>query len=273
MTELPPLVDLHNHLIPGVDDGAQSLDEALAGLSAMRDQGVRRIVATPHINASLTHTEGPLAERLDRIDAGWEVLRLAAAERFPDIELARGHEIMLDVPDVQLDDLRLRVSGGQSVLVELPRLFLPAGAAEALHRLRAAGWTPIVAHPERYVNINIATGDINVVAEWRRLGARMAVNAGSLVGGFGTGALTTAQEMLRRGWVDLIGSDYHCRPSRPLLLRRAYDELVEWGGNEQAELLLSINPGLAMDGAALLPVPPLTISEGLWERVRGIFSR
>lgn len=271
MRALPPLVDIHNHLIPGVDDGARSVEESVSALREMHAQGVRRVVATPHFDAEATLRPERFAERLEKMDAGWEVFRSAAAEVCPDVEVARGHEIMLDVPSFSVKEPRLRIAGGKCVLVEFPRLHVPAGAADALYRLRVEGWYPLVAHPERYVNVT--PDDLSLVEEWRRVGARMIVNAGSLMGGFGKGALATVRGMLGLGWVDLVGSDYHARPGRPLLLRHTYERLSEWEGEEQAKLLLSVNPGRAMDGKEPLEVPPLELHEGVLRRIRSLFSR
>lgn len=273
MSDFPPLVDLHNHLIPGVDDGARDLEEALAALAKMHEHGVRRLVATPHLNADLIRRGESFRERVEQIDAAWRTFRTAATARCPEIQIARGHEIMLDVPEPELVEPCLRLAGGPWVLVEFPRLFIPAGSTHALHHLRRDGWRPLVAHPERYVNVNADSGDLSIVNEWRRAGAHMIINAGSLMGGFGSGALVTVREMLRRGWVDMIGSDYHARPGRPLLLREGYERLFEWGGEEQAQLLFSINPGRVMDGQDALPVPTLPLGDGLWGRIRNMFSR
>jgi protein-tyrosine phosphatase len=272
LTSFPALVDIHNHLIPGVDDGARDLDDALAALAAMYEQGVRRVVTTPHIDADLVRREAAYRKKCEEIDAAWELLRTAAATRFPDVELARGHEIMLDVPQVCLDDARLRLAGGSAVLVEFPRLFVPAGSTDVLYNIRIEGRVPVVAHPERYVNVD--SGDLSLVEEWRHVGARMAVNAGSLLGGFGSDASGTVREMLRLGWVDLIGSDYHARGGRrPLVLRAAFDQLVEWGGEDHATLLLATNPGRLMDGEEPIEVPPLDLREGVWSRLRRILGR
>lgn len=268
MTGLPPLVDIHNHLIPGVDDGARRPEEALAALQAMRDQGVRRLIATPHLDAGVTVRPEAFADRMAAMDAGWAILREVARE-VPEVEIARGHEIMLDVPSVTLDDPRIRLAGGTCVLVEFPRLQVPPGSASALYRIRGEGYLPIVAHPERYVNIDVERLDL--VDEWRRMGARIIVNAGSLLGGFGAGARATTIEMLQQGWVDMVGSDYHARPGRPLLLARVYDQLLEWGGEEQARVLLSVNPGLVMDGKEPLAVEPLELRR--WRRLRALFRR
>lgn len=268
MTDLPPLVDIHNHLIPAVDDGARNEKEALAALQAMRDQGVRRLIATPHLDAGVTVRPEAFAGRMAAIDAGWARLQEIASQ-VPEVEIARGHEIMLDVPGVTLTDARVRLAGGLCVLVEFPRLQVPPGSAGALYRIRNEGYLPIVAHPERYVNIDV--NRLDLVDEWRRMGARIAVNAGSLLGGFGTGARATTLAMLEQGWVDIVGSDYHARPGRPLLLAAAYEQLAEWGDEDQARMLLSINPGRVMDQEEPLAVPPLEVRR--WRRLRALFGR
>ncbi len=268
MTGIPPLVDIHNHLIPGVDDGARRPEEALAALEAMRAQGVGRLIATPHLDAGVTGRSDAFADRMAAVDAGWATLREIARE-VPEVEIARGHEIMLDMPDVTLDDPRVRLAGGSCVLVEFPRLQVPPGSASALYRIRGEGYLPIVAHPERYVNVDVERLDL--VDEWRRMGARIVVNAGSLLGGFGPGARATTLAMLQEGWVDVVGSDYHARPGRPLLLAKAYEQLAEWGGEDQARLLLSVNPGRVMDGEEPLAVPPLELRR--WRRLRALFRK
>lgn len=265
----PMLVDIHNHLIPAVDDGARTAEESLAALQAMRDQGVRRAIATPHLSAEVTQREPFFTERMEAVDQGWQVLQ-AVAEQVPEIELARGNEIMLDVPSAELGDPRIRLAGGRCVLVEFPRLQVPPGSAEALYRIKLQGLVPLVAHPERYANVD--ADRLELVEEWRHVGARMVVNAGSLLGGFGAGPRRAVMAMLARGWVDVVGSDYHARAGRrPLLLAEAHRRIVELGGETHAELLFSHNPGRIMDGIEPAEVPPLEVRA--WRRLRSLFQR
>jgi len=272
MSGTPPLVDIHNHLVPGVDDGARDVDDALEALAAMHEQGVRRVVTTPHLDAGLLARPDAADRKLAEMDVAWGTLLAAASLRFPDVDLRRGHEIMLDVPSITVTDPRLRLGGGSAVLVEFPRMFVPSGSTEVLYNLRVAGWLPLVAHPERYVNVD--AGNLDLVEDWRRVGASMAVNAGSLLGGFGATAQRSARELLARGWVDLLGSDYHARGGRrPLVLRDTWSLLVESGGEAQARLLLSHNPGRLMDGEQPDEVEPLRLDGGLRGLVRRILRR
>ena len=159
------MIDLHNHLIPGVDDGAADAAEARAGVEAMAAQGVLRLVCTPHVNGSLTRDPAALAARLAELDGGWEALR-EAVRGGPAVELARGAEVMLDTPEPDLSDPRLRLAGTRYVLVEFPYMNVPPNGQNALFDLAMRGWKPVLAHPERYVN---ARADLADAAEWRRV--------------------------------------------------------------------------------------------------------
>ena len=111
---MPGVVDLHSHLVPGVDDGARDLEQALAGLGALTRAGVTALAVTPHLNATLTTRRDVLELRLAELDTGWRALTGAAGVG---VELRRGVEIMLDTPQLELSDERVRIGGGPYVLV------------------------------------------------------------------------------------------------------------------------------------------------------------
>jgi protein-tyrosine phosphatase len=254
------MIDFHNHLIPGVDDGAADVEQARAGLQAFREQGVHTAVATPHVNGSLTRTPAALAERLAELDAGWAELEAAAAES--GVRVLRGAEIMLDVPAPDLADPRLRLAETRSVLVEFPFMNVPPNAMQALFELTLAGWTPVLAHPERYANAAHGLAD---AAEWRRMGAALQVNAGSLLGRYGKPASELAWGLVEHGLVSYLASDYHARGRCPVAECRA--ELERRGGEHQARLLMEENPRRMLEGAPPLPVPPLAAPRSFWKRI------
>jgi protein-tyrosine phosphatase len=245
------MIDIHTHLIPGVDDGAATLGEAHAALAELARQEVHAAVATPHLDGSLTRQPERLQRRLAELDAGWTRL-LRAGERHPRLRLERGVELMLDTPDPDLSDPRLRLGGTSFVLVEFAGMTVPPGETEALRRLAERGWRPVVAHPERYPAVQ---RDPARVAAWREAGCHLQVNAGSLLGRYGNAARAAAFELLRRGAVSYLASDHHARGTPHL--EAARERLRDLGGSEQGALLLAINPERLLNDEPPLEVPAL----------------
>lgn len=261
--------DLHSHLVPGVDDGVRDLDEAVTAIGRMVDVGIRHIVTTPHLDGSLTLEPSSFGQRMEAMDRAWERVRTAAAERWGDLEFRRGHELMLDTPNADASDERLRLGGTSFVLVEWPRLHVPPNTGEVISRLRFAGVRPVIAHPERYHGVD---RELNVIQGWRRAGAYLQVTHGSLVGRYGDAARSRSFRLLKRGWVDYLSTDYHGRPARDLHLDDARRLLKKEGGEEQFDLLTRTNPVRLLRDEEPLPVPRLDLDSGFWTRLRGIFS-
>jgi protein-tyrosine phosphatase len=257
------VIDLHSHLVPGFDDGAATLDESRAALSAFREAGFTAVVTTPHFRASEL-VEAGAASQLALLDEGWAALKAMAAVEFSEIRLERGLEVNLDLPVPDLSDPRVRMAGTTCVLVEFPFFTVPPNAANALFELRMKGFRPILAHPERYANLNREYAD---VLEFRRVGACMQVNAGSLLGKYGADERRRAWEMLARGLVDYVASDFHARGN--LHSRAAFQAVEAAGGTEQAQLLFDVNPGRILADEALIPVRPLAPARPFWARWLG----
>ena len=119
--------DLHSHLVPGVDDGARTLQEALEAVERMVAAGIGQIVTTPHVNASLTRDSRLLAIWLEEVDESWREVSEHVRLRFPDVEFLRGHEVMLDVPDPRF--LRCSLTLGRHVL-RLGRVATPSDSSD-----------------------------------------------------------------------------------------------------------------------------------------------
>jgi protein-tyrosine phosphatase len=258
------VTDFHNHLMPAVDDGAQTREESAAALAVMAAEGVGAIITTPHVNASITGNPELLSTRLAELDTGWAALQeVATGGR---VQLFRGAEVALDTPHPDLSCQSLRLAGTAFVLVEFAYMRIPPNSTGVFRNIRAAGWIPVLAHPERYVEMPTA---LETAMAWRQAGALLQLNGASLLGRYGPDAKRSAQRLLARGWIDYISSDFHSR-SGPWIAR--YREwLAEHGGGEQAALLMEINPGRLLQGELPLPVPPLRPQRGVWNRMRSIF--
>jgi protein-tyrosine phosphatase len=250
------VIDLHSHLLPGVDDGARSLDQALAALQSLSEQGVTDLCLTPHLLASEAATGVPAAH-----DRAFVELSTAAPE-FP--RLYRGAEVMMDRPLAEEVGSRrdVTVAGSRYILVEFPRLAPFETIAAALHRVVELGLVPVVAHPERYSACSPAAVD-----RWRQLGAKMQVDAGTLSAHSQRGS--RARQLVADGLADILAGDNH-GDERSVAI--GVTMLCEHGGETHAGLLGTSNPQAILDDGDLEPVPPLPLKASWLGRLRRLFD-
>lgn len=250
------MIDIHTHLLPGVDDGSRSIDVSVRVLERFARDGVELLICTPHLRAT-DAARAPVA----RYAAILEKLR-ARAPRLP--VLKQGWEIMLDAPGIDLRAPELHLAGSGAALVEFPRMNVPPGAAHELLRISMSGVIPVLAHPERYYGATIEQ-----VLDWRSVGAVIQLDAAML---FGTAPMCRlARALLEEGLVDCIASDNH-GDGRSLAAARRW--LVEIGAEEQADLLTHTNAQRLLDGEPLLPVAPIPrVEPGMLMRLRELLFR
>ena len=163
------MIDIHSHLLPGVDDGSPSIAVSAPVLERFAADGVECVVLTPHLVASRADS-APYERHVEIL----ETLR-AAVPGAPELRL--GWEIMLDVPNADLRAAHLGLGRSRAVLVEFPLNGVPVGAAAELFRIRSAGDMPVLAHPERYWGCTVQK-----VVEWRAAGAVIQVDTAGLIG-------------------------------------------------------------------------------------------
>lgn len=269
-------VDLHSHLVPGVDDGARTVEDVLEGVGRMVDRGIRRIVTTPHLLGSLTRDPRRLEVRLDEMDRAFEPARSAVAEAFPEVRFSRANEVALDHPEPDLSDPRLRLEGCRFVLVEWPRLHVPPASHRALEALREQGHGLLLAHPERYRSTDGSPERLTHLERWKEVGARFQVNYGSLVGAYGPAARRRAVELLARGWVDCLSSDFHGRTGLRIHFRAAREWFLGFEGDpgpgaDVWELLTRTNPERILQGEEPLEAPGVRRGDTLWRRLSSLF--
>ena len=256
------MLDFHNHLIPGVDDGAATLEESLSGIETMKVQGITRIITTPHFRASTIGNASQFRIEMSRIDDGWRILESAVRINFPGLIIERGVELALDDATVVVNDRRLCLGASRFILVEFPDFIVPANSGRALARMRQGGLTPIVAHPERYRNIDQR---LEVLLEWKQSGALLQSNAGSIVGAYGSNIERLAWRCFEIGIVDYVCSDYHSRGK--CLITQAGARFTDRGGDEHFRYLARVNGDRLVDGLDPLPVAPLPFKKSLWRRL------
>ena len=220
------MIDLHSHVLPGLDDGAQTMDDACElARTALRD-GIVTIAATPHVRADYPTTAA-------QMEAGVDAVRAALAEASVEVEIVPGGEIALDaLPALSREDLARFTLGasGRYLLVEFPYGGWPLDLEQRIFELLASGLTPILAHPERSRD---AQNDPRRLERAVSGGALIQVTAAAIDGRLGRNPKVTATRLLELGLVHMIASDAHKPDIRAVGLSNARkaisdDSLARW---------------------------------------------
>jgi protein-tyrosine phosphatase len=239
------VIDLHTHILPGLDDGPETLEESIAVARAAVADGVAAVAATPHIRDDYPTTPAEMERAVASLRA-----RLAAAG-IP-LRILPGGEIAFEqLGRSSIAELRRFGLGGNPsyLLVETPYYGLPLDLDERLFRLRAAGITPVLAHPERNRELQ---DDLDRVVTLVRSGGLVQVTAASLHGRAGKRARSTAKKLVTSGLAHLVASDTHGPSLRRDGLASIADEIGDAG---LATWLTTSVPVAIVDGTPLPPRP------------------
>jgi len=263
------MIDLHCHLLPGIDDGAADDDATLAMAKMAIADGIRCIACTPHVYPGLyDNTTAVIRERVARLQATLDAREMA-------LRLYVGADAHL-TPEL-LDRLRAgtapTLAGTRYFLLEPPHHVCPPRFEESVFRFVLAGYVPIITHPERLTWI---ADHYAMFDEMARRGVWMQLTAGSLTGRFGRGAMTWGERLLKDGLVHLLATDAHAPVRRPPLLaegRVAAERIV---GRDEALRLVVERPQNVLDDAppdTVAPIPALTGDAPRPRRGGGLWSR
>ncbi len=240
------MIDLHCHILPGVDDGAADIVESIQMARIAAKEGIKKIIAAPHVpftNAS-DNFNGEYASRV--IDEQVALLNdCLSAEKIP-VEILRGAEVSAFLPPSAYGRFTLNRTG--YLLVEFPSTHLPGNARDILFSMHVSGLKPIIAHPERNFSVIQNPEKLFELVEG---GALVQITAESLTGGFGSEYRACAHYLLSRGVVSFVASDGHGAAMRQPLLSKAFAAVRKKMGIETALAYFQKNPQAVLDGRPL----------------------
>ena len=255
------MIDVHCHILPGIDDGPDSIEVSLAMAESAIADGITHVVATPHSSNRYAFDYVRVQELRDEL----------RAKIGDGLKLATGCDFHLNPENLaalRADAPRFCINQRDYLLVEFNEYSIPPAMDQTLHEIQLLGLRPVITHPERNAILRLQTERL---AKWVRLGCFIQVTAGSLTGVFGSGAQKDAWRWLGDGLVHFVASDAHNTRGRPLRLRPAFDLVREQFGEEKARALFVENPMAAFEGRDLPYVPSLPDEASAPRRKRFFF--
>lgn len=242
MDENKPLfVDIHCHILPGVDDGAENMDQAVSLLQEAWDDGIGTVILTPHFRGRYRHNTA------SRLNPAFEQLRREIRGLLPEMELYLGSEVgyELDISEKLVDGSVLTLNGSQYVLLEFRGNCFRSRVLEGVLEALNFGYTPIIAHAERY---DIFLNNKQLADEVVGLGALLQLNADSVLGKRGFRARRFCHRMLKGHKAHFIATDAHDHQLRPPRLNTCYELVRRRYGSDYARALFYENARVVLNG-------------------------
>jgi protein-tyrosine phosphatase len=260
------MVDIHHHLLPGLDDGSSDLETSLAMIRMAAEDGITHIVATPHANGNYRFDPERNEELLQTLRDGLTREGIA-------MTLGRGCDFHLSYDNIQsarTDPHRFTINNKDYLLIELPDFAIPPQIDDSFYELRLAGTHLILTHPERNPVLQKSPERLT---EWIRQGMLVQVTTSSVLGHMGPVAEKMAHKLLSNRHVHFLATDAHNTTRRPPKMAAARDLVAKKYGAEYAQFLCTSNPLAVFQGA---PLPPQEEPSNLYdyeEPKRSFFSR
>lgn len=268
------MIDIHSHILPGLDDGAKNMDETLSIARQLYKSGFRTLIATPHVLE-----DNYLAP--EDILSATELVRQRVAEAGIELEILPGAENYI-FPDMAkwAGDGKLMTLGnaGKYILLELPMLEIPRYTDKVFFELQVKGLTIVLAHPERNKGLG---EEPERLVEWAGRGVLFQLDLRSLAGRYGPQAKHLAEIMLRSNLIHFVGSDAHRVSRSELTYPDALQSVKRFAGGGQFQELTLLNPQKVLSGGDIQGRGEYSLNESvekpgkqrLWNWLKGAFAR
>lgn len=228
------MIDIHSHILPNIDDGAETLKTSLKMAAIAVKDGITSVIATPHTDGARVSCE-VVPAAVARLN---EELRL---RKIP-LTVLPGYEIPFHlVPSLAATH---SLAGSKYVLVEFPHNFIPADATDILYDLQSSGYVPVIAHPERNRSVIL---NPELLADMIHTGALVQITAASVTGELGPDVARCAHYLLKNDMVQFIATDSHSPSFRKPVLTRALKKTSKLIGSEKADRLVRRNPSRILE--------------------------
>lgn len=255
------MIDIHTHILPGIDDGASDIYDSIEMAAMARESGTTVIVATPHCNIPGVYSNYFGKEYEQTFLRTQEIL----AEECPEITLLAGMEVFMteDVPRLLCDGQIYPINRTRYVLVEFDFREDPEFAEEMLRRVQRVKAIPVIAHAERY---EFLQDDPQIAYRWHRQGYEIQVNKGSFLGRFGERARQTAFDLLDHNLVSAAASDAHSPVQRTPYMADAYELLRKGYAQQYLDTLFEINPRNICNGVKTIKFSRIPFDDYNWRK-------
>ncbi|MGM0438222.1 MAG: tyrosine-protein phosphatase [Bacillota bacterium] len=224
------MIDIHAHILPNLDDGAKNFNESLIIAKKLSDQGMKKVIATPH------YLKGDFIPKTKRVVNLVNKLNLKINNENIDLEILSGSEIYLteNIEKLLEKNKILTLNNTQYLLIELPMHFIPSYFDRVIYNLQIMGYKPIIAHPERY---NPIIKNYKLLSEWIDKGAYIQINAGSLLGIYGSEIKKTAEKIINNRLTQFVASDTHCKEQKRGSLTEALNQLKKITSDKEKNII------------------------------------
>lgn len=236
------MIDFHNHVLPNVDDGSNSLEMSLSMLECAANQGITDVINTVHYQHPKVELEDISHER---ISSKIKILQSKLDENSIPINLHLGAEVFFlpNLNKIKSDPLAT-FNNFKYMLIEFQVHQLPETHIKHLFDLKMSGVTPIIAHPERYKYIQ---DDVSIVLDWLKTGCLIQIDAGSPLGLLGKSSKLCSEKIIKNGWAHFLGSDAHDDRKRNFCLYDSFNLIESWIGKD-AKSMVYDNPSSLLKG-------------------------